>query len=198
MSLFYYDGVKFQKCLNIDSISGLPLDKRVLDYAFYTSENGTINTLLTLPKVEETCFYTPEEVPQHLYILTHRGWELILTEDMNVRPKGLHTKENVIIDVKEVLGCNDTDYYLLKNVPFKSIDANDGYVVLVRAVPNVNKIDVYNLPELAFTIVDADESINAVINTPASLGAQDKWNVPTIDTSVDINKIAEVNVIINN
>lgn len=135
MALYYYDGNKFQRCLNTDTISGLPLDKRVEDLALFLETGGNVNTLLSEIKAMETCFYDMREVPKLLYILTDRGWELILSEDMNVRPKGLHTIEQLTVLVKEVLDVVTNEVFELPQGQFtENINAHENCVVAVRIV----------------------------------------------------------------
>lgn len=146
MALYYYDGNKFQRCLNTDTVSGLTLDKRVEDLALFLEPGGNVNTLLSEHKAMETCFYDIDEVPKLLYILTHRGWELVLTEDMNVRPKGLHTKESISVLVKEVLQVIASETYKMPIKTFnESIHAYDNCVVKVKMVPKAEVIDKFNL-----------------------------------------------------
>lgn len=145
MALYYYDGTKFQKCLNTDTISGLPLDKRVEDLAFFLEPGGNVNTLLSELKVVETCFYDIEEVKKLLYVLTSRGWELILSEDMNVRPKGIHTRESILLNQGEPILSTIQEKYDGILVNISHTQCKDSCVVEIKTIPKANVSDLYNL-----------------------------------------------------
>ena len=162
MALYYYDGNKFQRCLNTDTVSGLTLDKRVEDLALFLEPGGNVNTLLSELKAMETCFYDIDEVPKLLYILTHRGWELVLTEDMNVRPKGLHTMEELTILMKEVPRANAVDRYNIKSSNFKAMSLEDGFGIAWPTDIKSSCTDIYNIPKMDYASQNNTE--NVIIN----------------------------------
>ena len=152
MALYYYDGNKFQRCLNTDTVSGLTLDKRVEDLALFLEPGGNVNTLLSELKAMETCFYDIDEVPKLLYILTHRGWELVLTEDMNVRPKGLHTMEELTI-------ANAVDRYNIKSSNFKAMSLEDGFGIAWPTDIKSSCTDIYNIPKMDYASQNNTENV---------------------------------------
>lgn len=177
MALYYYDGNKFQRCLNTDTVSGLPLDKRVEDLTFFLEPGGNVNTLLSELKAIETCFYDIDEVPKLLYVLTHRGWELILSEDMNVRPKGLHTKESISILVKEVLNAVSNEVFNLQQRPFTDkIHSYENCIVNVKMVPKAVVDDKYQLSEISFSHGAHNDEVAISWPNTTSYSTKDKFN----------------------
>lgn len=182
MALYYFDGTKFQRCLNTDTVKGLPLDKRVEDLTFYVEPGGNVNTLLSELRAIETCFYDIDEVPKLLYVLTSRGWELILSEDMNVRPKGLHTKESISVLVKEVLQVIASETF---NLPVKTFDqtinAYDNCIIQVKMVPKAEVIDKFNLTSQTFN----DGSTNSIVEiswpSQVSNSCSDTYNLSPVE-----------------
>lgn len=158
MSLYYYDGNKFQRCLNTDTVSGLPLDKRVEDLAFFLESGGNVNTLLSELRASETCFYEVDKVPKLLHVLTSRGWELILTEDMNIRPKGLHTKECSIVKVSNPISPNIECVYNLTEVDTTGkLTCTSDCIVKVKMVPKAIVSETFELTELEL----CDDKLNS-------------------------------------
>lgn len=195
MQLQYFDGKEFQHCLNIDTVKGLPLDKKVEDLAYYVGVGGEVNALLTEPKAMETCFYNPEDVPSLLYVMTSRGWELILAEDMNVRPKGLHTKENMIILVKETLGANPKEYYNLDPMR-ESLVANnfDNCIVEVKMVPKAEAIDYLRFTKFEEDVMNYEDGVLIAWPSQIYSESEDTFNFTPITF---VNRVDKENVIIN-
>lgn len=174
---YYFDGVKFQKCITLNSTKGLALDKNVEDYAKYISSDG-IETLLTFAKAEKGCLYNPERVEGILNILTPNGWDSIITEDMNVRPKGLDTKDTVNISVREVLLVKVNDRVTLPIFSIDKLSLKDNFDGEVRKVPKAEIGDRVNMSKIDISTISGGDGVIVGKLIPNIYVVEDRCNMP--------------------
>lgn len=129
---YYFDGVDFRRCLTLSSVEDFSLDKNVEDNLFYFSKDGVEN-LLGFSKIKDTCKYYLEKAESFLYILTENGWEMIVTEDMDIRNKDLEVYDKMNIIIKPSINIVPDE-----RVTFDKF--GDGYKVEFKDIVNlINK-----------------------------------------------------------
>lgn len=177
---YYYDGETFQKCLTLNNTK-VPVNKDYDDLAFFTV-NNTIETFLTIGKIENRCLYDLENTKAHLHILTDRGFELITTETMNVRAAGLDTKDFVDITVKPVLlVCVNEKLNINKLNNLKNINAYEIANPVVRLVPRSDITDIFELKKLdLLERIEANENAIVIFTNNINTDLVERLNLERI------------------
>lgn len=144
---YYYDGSKFQRCLITGELSNSMLDENIPELISYTTREG-FNRFVTEAKVEKKCLYKVENVPNLIYVNTYRGWELLMTDSMDVKVKGLDTIDIVDINVRPVLLVPITDSYDIGVLPHLELSTSDIFNPIVKEVPKVVDTDKFDMPRI--------------------------------------------------
>lgn len=160
---YYYDGEIFQKCLTLNNTK-VPVNKEYEDLAYFISDN-TVETFLTVGKIENKCLYDLENTKAHFYMLTNRGFELVTTESMNVRAMGLDTKDFVDITVKPVLLVSINERFNINKLDnLKDINTYEVANPVVRVVPIIGSSEYFNLAAIDLNNLSRKENIKILLN----------------------------------
>lgn len=161
---YYYDGNSFQRCLVLDELTNSMIDNNVSGLISYAGRDGFSN-LVTEDNIETKCFYKIENVPNLFHVRTPRGWELIMTESMDVKAKGLSFIDNVLIDVKPVLLVSVSESCDIEAYTFSELGTDEIVNPLVKAVPKVIHTDVYELSPVKLSDIGTNaETVISFLN----------------------------------
>ena len=177
---YYYDGETFQKCLTLSNTK-VPVNNDYDDLTFFTV-NNTIETFLTIGKIENRCLYDLDNVKAHFYILTDRGFELVTTEAMNVRAAGLDTKDFVDITVRPVLlVCVNEKLDINKLDNLQDINTYEIANPIVRLVPRSDITDIFELKKLdLLERIEANENAIVIFTNNINTDLVERLNLKRI------------------
>lgn len=192
---YYFDGVQFQKVLNLEKIKGIPVDNTVEDSILYGFLN-TINTLLTIKKIEKKCFYKIDKVNSLFNILTPTGWETLACENMEIRARGMDLIDIATINFINNLNIKVEDKLNLNKIEIKNLDLIGIPNPIVREVPKSIVSDSLiftkiNLNELSLEDQLKINFVNSIINSVEEILRFNSINFNKIDTVENVEIIIE-------
>lgn len=184
---YYYDGESFQRVLVTQELSNSMLDNDILESLTYAGTDG-FKSIVTEPKIERKCLYNKTNVPNLLYLRTPLGWELVMTDSMNVKVKGLDCSDIVGIDVRPVLLVSVTESYTTKTEKFKALDTEEIINPIVRRVPKVIHTDIYEMSPVETSSISMISNTNIAFLQNIGSEITEVINLPKITSdNLDVN-----------
>lgn len=192
---YYFDGVQFQKVLNLESIKGIPVDNTVEDSIFYGFFN-TINTLLTIKKIEKKCFYKIDKVNSLFSILTPTGWETLACENMDIRARGMDLIDIAKINFINSLVIKVDDKLTFNKLEIKNLDLIGIPNPIVREVPKSIVSDTLAFTDITLKEVALEDQlkinfINSIINSVEERLRFNNINFNSLNTLENVEIILE-------